>query len=131
LAVDFFGASSRTPRELKNLRNPASSRTSSDRRRFPRIRKIGLPGLEPWPVAAATAQSDYIQNGFVLPKDPKNLKLILRDVDAKGYLDIELVYRLRQKESLGSVKQKIFRQIQQNESAFCFDDLVRESLEAV
>jgi hypothetical protein len=57
--------------------------------------------------------------------------LLLRDVDAKGYLDIELVYRLRQKESLGSVKQKIVRKIQQNESAFCFEDFVGESLEAV
>ena len=27
----------------------------------------------------------------------------------EGYLDMELVYRLRQKESLGSVKQKIVR----------------------
>jgi hypothetical protein len=77
------------------------------------------------------AQSDYIQNGLVLPKDPKNLELLLRDVDAKGYLDIELVYRLRQKESLGSVEQQIVRKIQQNESAFCFEDLVREALEAV
>ena len=77
------------------------------------------------------AQSDYIQNGLILPRDPKNLELILRDVDAKGYLDIELVYRLRQKESLGSVKQKIVRKIQQNESALCFEDLVRETLEAV
>ena len=59
----------------------------------------------------------FIQNGLILPRDPKNLELILRDVDAKGYLDIELVYRLRQKESLGSVKQKIARKIQQNESA--------------
>jgi hypothetical protein len=57
--------------------------------------------------------------------------LLLQDVDAKGYLDIELVYRLRQKESLGSVKQKIVRKLQQNESAFCFEDLVREILEAV
>jgi hypothetical protein len=87
--------------------------------------------LNPGPVAAATAQSDYIQNGLVLPKDPKNLELLLRDVDAKGFLDIELVYRLRQKESLGSVRQKIVRKIQQNESAFCFEDLVREALEAV
>ena len=77
------------------------------------------------------AQSDYIQNGLILPKDPKNLELLLRDVDAKGYLDIELVYRLRQKESLGSVKQKIVRKIQRNESAFCFEDLVREALESV
>jgi hypothetical protein len=56
-------------------------------------------------------------------------QLPLRDVDAKGYLDIELVWRLRQKESLGSVKQKIVRKIQQNESAFCFEDLVRDALE--
>jgi hypothetical protein len=48
-----------------------------------------------------------------------------------GYLDIELVYRLRQKESLGAVKQKIVRKIQQNKSAFCFEDVVREVLEAV
>ena len=78
-----------------------------------------------------SAQSDYIQNGLVLPTDPKNLELLLRDVDAKGFLDIELVWRLRQKESLGSVKQKIVRKIQQNESAFCFEELVREALEAV
>ena len=58
-------------------------------------------------------------------------QLLLRDVEAKGYLDIELVYRLRQKESLGSVKQKIVRKIQQNESVLCFEDLVRELLEVV
>lgn len=74
-----------------------------------------------------SAQSDYIQNGLILPRDPKNLQLLLRDVDAKGYLDIELVYRLRQKESLGSVKQKIVRKIQRNESAFCFEDFVKET----
>ena len=39
--------------------------------------------------------------------------------------------QLRQKESLGSVKQKIVRKIQQNESAFCFEELVREALEEV
>ena len=77
------------------------------------------------------AQSDYIQNSLVLPKDPKNLELLLRDFDAKGCLDIELVYRLRQKESLDSVKQKIVRKIQQNEPAVFFEDLVREALEAV
>jgi hypothetical protein len=78
-----------------------------------------------------SAQSDYIQNGLILPRDPKNLELIVRDVEAKGYLDIELVYRLRQKESLGAVKQKIVRKIRQNESAFCFEDWMREVLEAV
>ena len=72
-----------------------------------------------------------IKNGLIPSKDPKNLELILRDVDAKGYLDIELVYRLRQKESLGSVKQKIVRKIQRNESVLCFEDLVRETLEEV
>ena len=80
---------------------------------------------------SAVAESDSIQNGLILTRDPKNLELILRGVNAKGYLDIELVYRLRQKESLGSVKQKIVRKIQQNEAAFCFEDLVRETLEAV
>ena len=72
-----------------------------------------------------------IKNGLIPSKDPKNLELVLRDVEAKGYLDIELVYRLRQKESLGSVKQKLARKIQQNESAICFEDLVRELLETV
>ena len=72
-----------------------------------------------------------IKNGLILPRDPKNLEIILRDVHAKGYLDIELVCRLRQKESLGSVKQKIARKIQQNESAFRFEDWVRKTLEDV
>ena len=71
------------------------------------------------------------KNGLIPSKDTKNLELILRDVDAKGYLDIEVVYRLRQKESLGAVKQKIARKIQQNESAICFEDLVKELLETV
>jgi hypothetical protein len=70
------------------------------------------------------AQSDYIQSGLVLPKDPKNLELLLRDVDAKGFLDIELVWKLRQKEGLKSVRGKIARKIQQNESAFSFDESV-------
>lgn len=80
---------------------------------------------------SAVAESDSLQNGLILPRDPQNLELILRNVDAKGYLDIELVDRLRQRESLGSVKQKIVRKIQQNESAFCFEDLVWELSEAV
>ena len=71
-----------------------------------------------------SAQSDYFQNGLVLPTDPKNLELILRDVDAKSYPDIELVYRLRQKESLRAVKQKIVRSIEQNESAYSFEESV-------
>ena len=91
-------------------------------------KKQSNPPSAPFPTVA---QSDYLQNGFILPRDPKNLELILRDVDAKGYLDIELVYRLRQKESLGSVKQKIVGRIQQDESALCFEELVGELLEAV
>ena len=87
----------------------------------PTSSKKSQPPSAPFPTAA---QSDYIQNGLILPKDPKNLELILRDVDAKGYLDIELVYRLRQKESLGSVKQKIVRKIQQNENSDSFEESV-------
>jgi hypothetical protein len=90
--------------------------------------KQGNPPSAPFPTVS---QSDYIQNGLIRPRDPKNLELILRDVDAKGYLDSEFVWRLRQKESLGSAKQKIVRKIQQNESALCFEGLVREALEAV
>ncbi len=74
------------------------------------------------------AQSDYLQNGLVLPREPKNLELLLRDVDAKGYLDIELVYRLRQKEGLKNVRGKIVRRIQQNESAYSFEGSVRSVL---
>jgi hypothetical protein len=80
--------------------------------------------LNPGPVAAATTQSDYIQNGLVLPKDPKILEILLRDVDARGFLDIELVWKLRQKEGLRNVRGKIRRKIQQNESAFSFEDSV-------
>ena len=93
-----------------------------------RAKKQSNPPSAPFPTVA---QSDYIQNGLILPRDLKNLELLLRDVDAKGCLDIELFYGLRPKESLGSVKQKIVRKIQQNESACCFEDLVREPLEAV
>ena len=78
-----------------------------------------------------SAKSDYIQNGLTLLKEPKSIELILRDVDAKRYPDIEFVDRLRRRESLGSVKQKIVRKIQQNESAFCFEDVVLQFVNAV
>jgi hypothetical protein len=71
-----------------------------------------------------SAQSDYIQNGLVLPRDPKSLELLLRDVDAKGYLDIELVWKLRQKEGLKNVRGKIRRKIQQNENCYSFEESV-------
>ena len=70
------------------------------------------------------AQSDYIQNGLVLPKDPKNLELLLRDVDAKGFLDIELVWRLRQNEGLKNVRGTIRRKIQQKEDSYSFEESV-------
>jgi hypothetical protein len=56
-------------------------------------------------------------------------ELLLLEAEASGCLDIKLVYRLIQQESLGSVKQKIALKIQQNDSAFRFDDLAREALE--
>jgi hypothetical protein len=74
------------------------------------------------------AQSDYIQNGLVLPKDPKNLELLLRDVDAKGFLDIELVWKLRQKEVLRNVRGKIRRKLKRNGSGLSFEECVLESL---
>jgi hypothetical protein len=59
-----------------------------------------------------------------LSREPKNLELLLRDVDAKGFLDIELVWKLRQKEGLKNVRGKICRKLKQNESAFCFEGSV-------
>jgi hypothetical protein len=91
----------------------------------------GHSSCREWKAEFARAMTTSIKNGLILSKDPKNLELVLRDVEAKGYLDIKLVCRLRQKESLGSVKQKIVRKIRQNESAFRFEDWVRELLEAV
>jgi hypothetical protein len=74
------------------------------------------------------AQSDYLENGLILPKDPKNLELLLRDVDAKGFLDIELVWKLRQKEGLKNVRGKIARKIQQNEADYSFEESVLRML---
>ena len=53
------------------------------------------------------AEMDYRQNGLVLPKGRKNLEIWLREVHQKGFLDIELLYRLRQKESLKQVEMEI------------------------
>ena len=47
----------------------------------------------------------------VLSKEPKNLELLLRDVDAKVSLHIELVWKLRQKEGLRNVRGKIRRKL--------------------
>ena len=53
------------------------------------------------------AEMDYSQNGLVLPKDPKNLELLLRDVHQKGFLDLELLYQLKQKEAVRDVEKEI------------------------
>jgi hypothetical protein len=60
----------------------------------------------------------------VLSKEPKNLERLLRDVDARGFLDIELVWKLRQKEGLKNVRGTIVRKIQQNEPAYSFEGAV-------
>ena len=78
----------------------------------------------PYPTAA---QSDYIQNGLILPKDPKNLELLLRDVHQKGFFDLEFCYQLRQRESVKGVEQKIVSQLKQNQD---FKGLVEECLSA-
>ena len=66
------------------------------------------PPSAPYPTVA---QSDYIQNGLVLPKDAKHLELLLRDVHQKGFFDIELCYQLRQREGLKDVEQRISKQL--------------------
>jgi len=76
----------------------------------------------PYPTVA---QSDYIQNGLILPKDPKNLELLLRDVHQKGFLDLEFCYQLRQRESVKGVEQKILSQLKQSRD---FNGLVQECL---
>jgi hypothetical protein len=87
----------------------------------PTSSKKSQPPSAPFPTVA---QSAYIQNRLVLPKDPKNLEILLRDVDAKGFLDIELVWKLRQKEGLKNVRGKIIRRLQQNEAAYSFEGSV-------
>ena len=58
------------------------------------------------------AEMDYNQNGLVLPKDPKNLEILLRDVHQKGFLDLELLYQLKQKEELKGIEQEIADRIE-------------------
>jgi hypothetical protein len=50
---------------------------------------------------------DYNQNGLVLPKDSKNLELLLRDVHQKRFLDLELLYQLKEKEAVRDVEKEI------------------------
>ena len=58
------------------------------------------------------AEMDYRQNGLVLPKDPLNLEILLRDVHQKGFLDLELLYQLKEKESLRDVEKEIADRIE-------------------
>ena len=57
------------------------------------------------------AESDYIQNGLQFPKQKNHLQLLLKDIQQKGYLDKEYSYRLRQKEALKGLTQRIGGQI--------------------
>jgi hypothetical protein len=61
------------------------------------------------------AQLDYKQNGLILPQKREHLELLLKDVHAKGYLDIELCYRLRQKEAVKDVEQTIVDKLKDDE----------------
>ena len=85
-------------------------------------KKQSNPPSAPFPTVA---QSDYLQNGLVLPKDPKNLELLLRDVHQKGLFDLEFCYQLRQRESVKGVEQKIVGQLKQSRD---FKGLVEECL---
>ena len=40
------------------------------------------------------------------PADPRNLELSLRDVDAKGCLDLELLYQLKEKEKVRGIEKE-------------------------
>ncbi len=62
------------------------------------------------------AQSDYIQNGLILPKTKESLELLLWDVQHKGFLDIEFCYKLRKKEAVGDVKKTIVGRLNQKKA---------------
>lgn len=61
------------------------------------------------------AEMDYRQNGLVLPNQHKNLVLLLRDVHQKGFLDLEFLYQLKQKEALKRVEKEIFDKLYNDE----------------
>jgi hypothetical protein len=79
----------------------ASEETNNDRR-----------GWQFWVSGFLAAQSDYIQNGFILPKDPKNLELFLRDVHQKGFFEQEVCYKFKQKEELKGIEREIADRIE-------------------
>ena len=61
------------------------------------------------------AEMDYRQNGLVLPKNRKNLEILLKDVHQKGFLDIELLYQLKQKEAVRDVEKEIVDKLNYDE----------------
>ena len=64
--------------------------------------------------APSKAKSDYIQNCLQLPKEKRNLEIMLRDVQLKGFFDHELNYRLRKKEATEELKHQLQSQLQSN-----------------
>jgi hypothetical protein len=69
------------------------------------------------------AEMDYRQNGLVLPKERKNLEILLRDVHQKGFLDIELLYQLKEREGVKSVEKEIEDKLENNDQ----DELLERS----
>ena len=61
------------------------------------------------------AEMDYRQNGLVLPKNRKNLEILLKDVHQKGFLDIELLYQLKEKEAVRDVEKEIVDKLNDND----------------
>jgi hypothetical protein len=51
-------------------------------------------------------------NDLILPKDPKNLEILLRDVHQKGFLDLELLYQLKQREEVKRIEKEIADRIE-------------------
>jgi hypothetical protein len=64
------------------------------------------------PLSNESGEVDYNQNGLVLMKNPKNLKLLLRDVHQKGFLDLELLYQLKEKEKVKGIEREIADRIE-------------------
>jgi hypothetical protein len=62
------------------------------------------------------AEMDYRQNGLVLPDQRRNLVLLLRDVHQKGFLDLEFLYQLKQKEALKRVEKEISDKLHNDEA---------------
>jgi hypothetical protein len=58
------------------------------------------------------AEMDYRQNGLVLPKENRHLELLLRDVHQKGFLDLELLYQLKEKEKVRGIEREIADRIE-------------------